>query len=323
MRRAALRSALITAATGVLTAAFALPAVAQSPVAGSAEAPAVHPAPAAAEAVAKYWTPERMRSAVPMQRLLGARTAPTGSAPVADGAAAAVPPVSPLAFPTTGADWTGGGAVAKTAGRVFFTFGGRNASCSGNAVTSANRSVVITAGHCVKYQGSWHTNWVFVPGYAGGNAPFGEWPARATLTTPQWEASEDINYDIAAAVVGQRDGRSLTDVVGSQGIAFNQPRNQNMYAFGYPAAAPYDGSKLVYCSGRTFTDFLLTRDHGMGCGMTGGSSGGPWFLNFDEATGTGTVASVNSFGYKFLPGNLYGPYFGPEAKALYDRAQAA
>src|SRR5690606_25388708 len=136
-------------------------------------------------------------------------------------------------------------------------------------------SVVITAGHCVKYQGAWHTNWVFVPAYDNGERSYGTWTAKSTHSTPQWVASEDIDYDVGAAVVNPLDGRLLTDVVGAQGIAFNQARNQDMYAFGYPAADPYDGSRLVYCSGTTFTDFLLSTDHGMACDMTGGSSGGP------------------------------------------------
>ncbi|WP_460444100.1 trypsin-like serine peptidase, partial [Amycolatopsis cihanbeyliensis] len=242
-------------------------------------------------------------------------------ATVAAGAPTVVPP-SVATFPTTGEPWAGGGAVAQTAGRVFFTMDGRAASCSGDAVTSGNRSVALTAGHCVKYQGTWHTDWIFVPGYDDGQAPFGEWVAKATLTTPQWEASEDINHDVGAAVVEPLDGRSLTDVVGGQGVAFNQQRDQDMYAFGYPAADPYDGSTLIHCSGSTFTDFLLSSDHGMSCDMTGGSSGGPWFLRFDEATGLGVQSSVNSFGYTFLPGYLFGPYFGAEAQELYERAAA-
>jgi V8-like Glu-specific endopeptidase len=213
--------------------------------------------------------------------------------------------------------------VTKTAGRVFFTFQGQSASCSGDAVTSGNKSVVVTAGHCVKYQGTWHTNWIFVPGYDNGNAPYGQWAARKTLTTPQWEASEDLNYDVGVGVVDQLGGQSLTDVVGSQGIAFNQPKNQDMYTFGYPAEAPYDGTKLDYCSGPTFTDFLTSQDHGMACDMTGGSSGGPWFIDFAEGSGTGQQNSVNSFGYTFLPGYMFGPYFGSDVQNLYNTAQAA
>ncbi|WP_461027046.1 trypsin-like serine peptidase, partial [Streptomyces sparsus] len=230
--------------------------------------------------------------------------------------------VGALAFPAGGGPWTGGGDVVTTAGRVFFTYGGRTASCSGNAVTSANRSTVITAGHCVRMDGAWHTNWVFVPGYRDGQRPYGTWAATSTHATAPWVASEDINHDVGAAVVAPLDGQRLTDVVGGQGLAFNTGYNRDMYAFGFPAAAPYDGEKFIYCSGRTSRDFLLSRSHGMVCDMTGGSSGGPWFTEFDEATGRGLLSSVNSFKYNFLPNRMYGPYFGPEAQTLYQQAQA-
>ncbi|MEV4461668.1 peptidase, partial [Microbispora sp. NPDC049633] len=227
---------------------------------------------------------------------------------------------------TSGSPWTAGGTVAKTTGRVFFTVtagsdAGRNASCSGTAVTSANKSVVITAGHCVKLNGAFHANWVFVPGYDQGDRPDGTWPATTLLTTSQWNSGENMNYDLAAAVVAPQGGKSLTDVVGGQGVAFNQPRGRQTYAFGYPAGAPYDGSKLVYCGGRTFDDYLSSQDQGLSCGMTGGSSGGPWFVRFDPDTGSGLLNSVNSFKYNFASYWMFGPYFGPEAEAVYNAAQ--
>ncbi|WP_197322069.1 serine protease [Saccharomonospora sp. NB11] len=337
MKRGMSRTVTLLAA-GVMATALATPAFAE--VQRESMAPddvAVNEMATTADEVVAYWTPERMREAVPMDLLLAdAADVAAGAtadvspeavaervAEVARGEARTVPGVAPTAFPNAGGPWDGGGEVVQTAGRVFFNFDGNASSCSGNAVTSGNKSVVITAGHCVKYQGSWHTDWIFVPAYDDGNAPYGEWPARLTLTTPQWEQSEDMNYDVGAAVVEQVGGQYLTDVVGAQGIAFNQGRNLDMYTFGYPAASPYDGTELIYCSGPTITDFLLTGDHGMNCDMTGGSSGGPWFLDFDESTGTGVQASVNSFGYTFLPGYMFGPYFGSEAEALYEAAQTS
>lgn len=273
--------------------------------------------PAAQSAPGTYWTPERMRSAVPLDTLTVSPSKLQSPVPAGEPAA-----VAPLAFPNGGSAWTGGGAVVKTAGRVFFTYQGRNASCSGNAVTSANKSTVVTAGHCVKLDGAYHTNVAFVPAYDNGNTPYGTWNARATMTTPQWNASEDINYDIGAIIVGQVSGQSLTDVVGAQGIAFNQARADNMYSFGYPAAAPYDGTKLIYCSGRTFNAFL-SNGIGMTCNMTGGASGGPWFRTFSEATGTGLLNSVNSYKINIIPTWMFGPYFGADAQNLYNLAQAA
>ncbi|MGW6296650.1 trypsin-like serine peptidase [Streptomyces sp. NPDC055058] len=321
-------------AAGILTALGALLAAGLSG-AGTAGAAPPHPSGAAPSAAAHtvpharqqaaraYWTPDRMREATPLDLHLTPDAAKSLEPAPRGKTATVVPGTAPASFPQAGGPWTGGGAVVQTSGRVFFTFQGRTASCSGNAVTSQNASTVITAGHCVKYQGSWHTNWVFVPGYDNGNAPYGQWTATKTLTTPQWEASEDINHDVGAAVVAPLNGRTLTSVVGAQGIQFNGGYNKPMYAFGFPAASPYDGSKLIHCSGNSSKDFLFSQDHSLGCNMTGGSSGGPWFTGFDEATGTGLQVSVNSFGYTFLPNRMFGPYFGDVARALYDRAQTS
>jgi V8-like Glu-specific endopeptidase len=278
--------------------------------------------PAKASAVAAKWTPEAMRDAIPLDRLLPAADPAKLTGDVRKGLPQVVPGAQPAAFPESGGPWTGGGQVTTTAGRVFFTYQGRRASCSGNAVTSGNKSTVITAGHCVKLDGAFHTDWVFVPGYNNGNAPFGTWTARATMATPQWVASEDINYDVGAAVVNQLNGQSLTDVVGGQGVAFNQPRGQNMYAFGWPAADPYDGTQMIYCSGTTF-DAFISDGIGMTCDMTGGASGGPWFLQFSEASGTGLLNSVNSYKINLFSFWMFGPYFGTDAQNLYNTAQAA
>ncbi|GAA2908297.1 peptidase [Streptosporangium fragile] len=289
-------------------------------------------------AVRRYWTAAKMESAQPLDALApkkdGVRLTATAMAAQAAADPVSVPATTPdgdtvtaaagpatAARASTGAAWTRGGAVAKTTGRVFFTYQGRNSSCSASAVTSENESTVITAGHCVKMGGSFHGNWVFVPGYANGERPYGTWVATTLYTTPQWNNNEDINHDVASAVVAPLNGRSLTDVVGGQGVSFNQPRRQQMHSFGYPAGSPYDGSKLVYCSGRTFDDFLMSRDIGLNCTMTGGSSGGPWFLSFDEGTGLGALNSVNSFKYGFAAGWMFGPYFGTDAQAVYDAAQ--
>lgn len=326
------RSAVAVAASGLAATAFAGVSTA-APAPSSTAAPVgMHTlADTAAEsrAVAGYWTPAAMRAAVPMDQLLGTADAAELTQDVATADPQVVQPtgrpatgVGPMAFPSGGAAWTGGGAVVTTAGRVFFTYQGRQASCSGNAVTSANESTVMTAGHCVKLDGAFHTNWAFVPAYDNGNAPYGTWTARATFATPQWVASEDINYDVGAAVVNQLDGQSLTDVVGGQGVAFNQPKVQNMYAFGWPAAAPYDGTKMIYCSGRTFNAFI-SNGIGMTCDMTGGSSGGPWFQGFNEATGTGLVNSVNSYKINFIPTWMFGPFFGADAQNVYNTAAAA
>lgn len=339
MRRKSLRSLLALFSSLFLITTVA-PAASASPLSAAPAGVIVNEllgATRSAVAATEYWTPQRMRSAVPMDQLIARdKTVRNGgqvTGRVGKGKPTTIPPtpraeeVPGIPARGSGQPWEDGGEVEKTAGRVFFKFDGQDASCSGNAVTSENGSTVMTAGHCVKLEGKWHTDWVFVPAYDNGDAPFGEWPAEKTLATEEWAADEDINFDVGAGVVRPLDGQRLTDVVGAQGIAFNQPREQAVYAFGYPAAPPYDGSELIFCEGDSFDDPFgpLTGSTAMGvpCDMTGGSSGGPWFTDFDPATGTGVQNSVNSFGYAFLPFVLFGPYFGDEAQALYESASGS
>jgi V8-like Glu-specific endopeptidase len=325
LMRHPLRSLAIAALGGAL---LVTPTLTTSVQADPGARPVVHVqagSDSARHQVLKYWTRARMESAIPFDRFMALREKARAKArqqvrrAVKRGASQIIRPTS---TPNGGAAWTGGGKVTHTAGRVFFTYQGRTAACSGDAVTSGNKSTVITAGHCVKLDGAWHTNWVFVPGYNNGDRPYGTWTAAKTLATPQWAASEDLNYDVGAAVVNPLDGQRLTDVVGGQGLAFNQARGQNMYSFGYPAADPYDGERLIYCSGEVIDDVLGSNDQGLSCDMTGGSSGGPWFLSFSESSGEGIQNSVNSFKYNLpvLSGYMFGPYFGTDAQNLYNQA---
>ena len=136
---------------------------------------------------------------------------------------------------------TGASAVQETPqprfGKVFFTLGGVNYVCSGTATSSSNGDVVTTAGHCVNEgPGAYFTNWAFVPAYKDGARPYGTWTARTLLTTAAWGQGGDFGYDLGAAVVNTSGGATLTDTVGSRGVAFNQSASQHYLSHGYPAA---------------------------------------------------------------------------------------
>ena len=188
--------------------------------------------------------------------------------------------------------------MVGTTGKVFFTLGGSNYVCSGSAVTSGNESVVLTAGHCLhEGPGAFATNFAFVPAYDDGARPYGTFVATDLYTTSQWAASGDFVYDVGFAVVAPVGGVTLADTVGAQGIGFTASRTDFRYAFGYPAARPYDGSDLIYCAGTLKADPYGWDTLGMSCNMTGGSSGGPWLSGFRTTTGLGTLTSVNSYKY--------------------------
>lgn len=277
-----------------------------------------------------YWTKARMRSAVPAEVLIADRDKSSATGKVATGAPTKVAPQakpSPGGSGFAGGYYTGGGEVVETTGKVFFTLGGTNYVCSGSSTSSANKDLVLTAGHCVhEGPGDYATNWAFVPAYDDGQRPFGTFTARALATTSQWAGSGNFDHDVAFAVVNPVNGVDLTDAVGSQGIAFNQPRGQYYYSFGYPQASPYDGSDIAWCHGQAVQDtFGRSTAEGLNCNLTGGSSGGPWLRGYSTSSGLGTLTSVNSFKYRVgsVKNYMWGPYLGSVAQSLYTTASAS
>lgn len=205
-------------------------------------------------------------------------------------------------------------------GKVFFSTNQGDFVCSANIVASANQSTVATAGHCLHDGdgGQFARNFVFAPAYDYGESQHGVWAAEELVTSSQWANHGDFEHDYAFAVLETKGGTTVQQQVGAASpIAFNQPRGQYYSAYGYPAAAPYNGQELHSCHGTATADPLGGSTQGIPCSMTGGSSGGPWFLG--QGTG-GAQNSVNSYGYSFLRDVMFGPYFGSGAEQLYDYA---
>lgn len=255
-------------------------------------------------AVVSYWTSARMRSARPVP--LAKPGSPGGGGKTKPGAATEVP-APYTTFPTS------------TNGKVFFTDDGVNYVCSGTAITSANQSVVWTAGHCVNEgPGSFHTNWAFVPAYRDGARPYGTWPASSLHTTTQWRTSGDFSYDLGAAVTAPAATRLTAAIGGGRSLAFNGPRSQTYNAFGYPQASPFNGLRLWMCASGLYMSDTSASPQTMGiqCNMTGGSSGGGW------VGASGSVYSVNSYTYGSLRNVMFGPFQGSVAQSLFGTAES-
>ncbi|HEX6228904.1 MAG TPA: trypsin-like serine protease, partial [Solirubrobacterales bacterium] len=112
-----------------------------------------------------------------------------------------------------------------------------NFSCSGTALNTPSRSIVLTAGHCVIANGRIAKRLAFVPAYDHGRRPFGTFPVRAYYVTPQWRESENPDFDVAALRVAPNGFGALTDVVGARGFATSRSRTAKFQIYGYPAAA--------------------------------------------------------------------------------------
>ncbi|MGW2049035.1 trypsin-like serine peptidase [Streptomyces sp. NPDC001858] len=283
------------------------------------------------------WKPERMRSAKEADKTVTTKDAAADRGvsdpePTAVDAAAEKTPYHENAAPV---------------GKVFFDSPEGTMVCSGTVVTDVNHpgesNLVWTAGHCVHAggEGGWYRNLVFVPAYndlgkteaqlrdakAAEIAPYGNWWADWASTSNEWIAGGSETggagaaYDYAVLHVTPEAGsKSLEETVGGAlDVDFSAPSATEvdaMGAWGYPAAAPYNGLKMFKCvdrPGRLSLSTSLPTMYRIGCTMTGGSSGGGWFRVVDGETKLVSNTSIGPVDNTWLAG----PQLGQEAEALY------
>lgn len=283
------------------------------------------------EQIVAHWTPARMAAATPRDFVFDSDRGFMPRARPGSGSG------------TTGASWNGGGAIKERSGKVYFEMGGGAYVCSGSVAsdTRSTVSLVLTAAHCAYDEtgGAFATNWLFIPDFdqsptfTCSQTQYGCWTADALVVHDGYATAGGFNaqatlHDFAFAVVGgggHSGSAQLDATVGAFNVAipgFTAP-GQTAYAFGYPAAGKYKGNDLVYCSGSIFEDpYNNERTWGLPCGMTGGSSGGPWLSAFDAASGVGALSSLNSYGYSGVRA-MHGPKFNADTGDVYAAAQSA
>jgi hypothetical protein len=329
LRRSAALAALSLVAILPLAGGSAL---ARGPLADATRAAAEH------ARIVAYWTPARLAAATPRDYVRDS----SGRYHLAPNAK---PGGGGGGGNTTGSSWPNGkGKVYTATGKVYFQMNGSGWVCSGTALgdSRASYSLVITAGHCVYDEengngqlSGFATNWMFIPQYDSSptltcaNTTLGCWTATALVVNGGFARAGAFNdqathYDWGLAVVGAggKSNSQLDGTVGTFGYqASAMSANTVVDAFGYPAAQKYHGNDLVYCQGPIGFDALNSNStYKLPCGMTGGSSGGPWFSGFDASTGdTGTIQSLNSYGYSGQS-NMYGPMFNADTTATYNAA---
>ncbi len=257
--------------------------------------------------VLRYWIPQRMESARPLDLVRGGggglhlrlgRAEPARASFLAVG--------TPEAPPYT------------VNGRVFIRVRGERGYCSGTAIDSPTRRLVLTAGHCVNagadYRGNlWYRDLLFVPAYTAGKAPFGAFAAqRGKVFAPlQWRRQSNANFDLGAFLTAPNNrGTPVADAVGGgAAIALDMPRNQRFASFGYPGNV----QRMQGCNGTYVGDDRLTfplpgpPTLGISCHWAPGASGGGWLIE-DGARIDGLTSYLNFADRS----RTYGPYFTRE-----------
>jgi hypothetical protein len=282
---------------------------------GAERAPAAAPAIAGASAdqaeaarTLRYWTPERMESARPLELVLDHKGEPSlrfgRPAPLAGASFLTVgtPEVPPYSFN----------------GRIFIKVGNKHGYCSGTAINSFSRQLVLTAGHCVnagaEFRGNlWFRKTLFVPAYTAGKAPLGAFPAKRSkiFAAPQWTNRSNSDFDVGAFLTQPNNrGINVADAVGGGAtIALGLARNQRFASFGYPGNV----KRMQGCNSAYVGDDRLSfplpgpPTLGIGCQWAPGASGGAWLI----ADGT-QINGLNSYQHIDNRSRTYSPYFSQE-----------
>jgi V8-like Glu-specific endopeptidase len=290
-----------------------------------------------------FWTPEKMAAAKASIPVAQAGSTSSGSG----GGATSYLPDGRVAKQTAAKVKGTYHHYAPPVGKLFFSSPEGGMVCSAAVVTDpahpGKSNLVWTAGHCVHAGkgGGWYRNIAFVPSFNNGAnlsnrqitdprakavSPYGIWWADWATTSAQWmkggshQGNAASGYDYAVLhVKPERGGKSLQEQLGSAlPVWFGAPAANKVKAMqvrGYPAEAPYDGSKMYDCHGAT-KRFVLANNvpaqFMIGCTMNGGASGGPWFMAHGGRT---YLVSNNSLSDRKT--FITGPRLGENAKQVY------
>jgi V8-like Glu-specific endopeptidase len=287
-------------AAGALAVLACLGVVALAAPAGAAASARLQPAaPAAAgeaQRVARYWTPERMRTAQPLD--------PPGAGEILAQASFA-----PVETPTT--------IPYSVNGRLFVRQGRKRGFCSATAINSASRRLVLTVGHCLNsgprsFRGNsvWSRYVEFVPAYTNGTAPFGAFVARrnAVFAPRQWVRFGNPNFDVGAILVSPNaEGVNVADAVGGGATLLTDlSRKQEFQTFGYPGKTTVmQGCDSPYVGDDSFTYRIPgPPTQAIRCHWAPGASGGGWLIEGGTA-----INGLTSYGKRRDRVHTFGPYF--------------
>jgi len=175
-------------------------------------------------------------------------------------------------------------------GQLFFTEPSGNFVCSASVI---RLNVIATAGHCVSDgNGHFYSNWLFIPAYHAGVAPFGRWTwAQAVVAGPWFHGGGTVpntQDDALIVLAANSSNQKIGNVTGYLGYEFNAPLPTHLTQLGYPCNLDTSFGDCVQS-----IQFGPVRDDSQvfagpsnnfewGSAAFGGASGGPEIQDFGQ-----------------------------------------
>jgi V8-like Glu-specific endopeptidase len=201
----------------------------------------------------------------------------------------------------------------RAVGKLFFTIpGAGDASCSAAVLRPR---IILTAGHCV-HSGSggasgFFTNFLFVPAYRNGTAPYSVWNWSRLVVTGLWASGGGLVPNAADYAIIELQDQTINsvlskigEVTGYLGYRTNSLHPNHAHLLGYPSNLNR-GERLRQVTAQSFRA-TTSNTVEYGSNMRQGSSGGPWVQNFAGQCG-GTNCGVNAVSNAIIGVTSYGP----------------
>jgi V8-like Glu-specific endopeptidase len=209
----------------------------------------------------------------------------------------------------------------RPAGKLYFLIGGQTYWCSASLIEPG---VIVAAGHCAANYGAsqFYSGWQFSPGYRNGTAPYKTWTVKeAWVLTAYYNGTDNcavygiVCPDDVSVLILNVKGKAYPGTTtgwfgyGWNGFGFVNSITQ-ITQLGYPGGLD-NGALMERNDSYGYVNGDYSNNTIIGSNMNGGSSGGPWVVNFGIApTLTGEsdgsapnpdiVVGVTSWGYTDL-----------------------
>jgi V8-like Glu-specific endopeptidase len=176
----------------------------------------------------------------------------------------------------------------RAVGKLTFTKPGSTATWNCSAAVIKPR-LILTAGHCVHTgngnASGWHSNFRFIPAFRSGSAPYQSWGWKSAQVTGDWfygQAKLPNAADYALIELEDRNAngfiRRIGEITGWLSVKTNALLPNHAHLLGYPLN--FDNGQVLHQVTAQSYGPAGNNTVFYGSDMTGGSSGGPWVMNF-------------------------------------------